>query len=143
MTNHLLKKSLCFALAASTLAFGGCRKRGGTAASSPATPDAQDSSSSAPAAPKGNFTATPAVPANSPSAKAHSEMDQKLASGNVQLQLQVLDDVLQAWVMSQNTIPKDLGELVRAKMLSKLPVAPPGKRFAVDQKTGRAIMVNQ
>ena len=141
MTNQLLKKSLYFALAASTLAFGGCRKRGGTAASSPATPDSQDPSSSAPAA-KGNFTATPAVPANSPAAKAHSEMDQKLASGNVQLQLQVLDDVLQAWVMSQNTIPKDLGELVRAKMLSKLPIAPPGTRFAVDQKTGRAVLVN-
>jgi Fic family protein len=70
-------------------------------------------------------------------------MDQKLASGNVQLQLQVLDELLQAWVMSQSTVPKDLEELVRAKMLAKLPTPPPGKKFAVDQKTARAVLVNQ
>ena len=143
MNNHLLKKSLYFALAASTLAFGGCRKRGGTAASSPGTTDPNASSSSAPAAPKGEFTPAPAVPADSPAAKAHSEMDQKLASGNVQLQLQVLDELVQAWVMSQNAIPKNLEALVQAKMLATLPSPPAGKRVAVDQKTGRAVLVNQ
>ena len=70
-------------------------------------------------------------------------MDQKLASGNVQQQVQVLDELVQAWVMTKNSIPKDLEELVKAKMLSKVPIAPPGKRFAVDQKTGRAVVVNQ
>lgn len=70
-------------------------------------------------------------------------MDQKLASGNVQLQLQVLDELVQAWVMSQNSIPKDLQALVGAKMLTKVPTPPPGKRFAVDQKTGRVVLLNQ
>ncbi len=70
-------------------------------------------------------------------------MDQKLASGNVQLQLQVLDELVQAWVMSQNSIPKNLEALVQAKMLTKLPAPPAGKRFAVDQRTGRAVLVNQ
>ena len=143
MTNHLLKKSLYFALAASTLAFGGCRKRGGTAASSPGTTDPKASSSSAPAAPKGEFTPAPAVPADSPAAKAHREMDEKLASGNVQLQLQVLNELVQAWVMSQNSTPKSLQVLVEAKMLTKLPNPPPGKRFAVDQKTTQVVLVNQ
>lgn len=70
-------------------------------------------------------------------------MDKKLASGNPQLQLQVLDELLQAWVMSQNSVPKDLEELVRAKMLSKLPTPPPGKRFAIDQKAAQVVLVNR
>ena len=116
----------------------GCRKK-----STPTDSNAEATTSAATAASKGEFTPAPAVPAGSPAAKAHSEMDQKLASGNVQLQLQVLDDLLQAWVMSQNTIPKDLEVLVQSKMLVKLPSPPPGKRFAVDQKTGRAVLATQ
>lgn len=116
----------------------GCRKK-----TTPTDSKTAATPSDVPAAPKGEFTPAPAVPADSPSAKAHSEMDQKLASGNVQLQLQVLDELVQAWVMSQNSIPKNLEVLVQAKMLAKLPTPPPGKRFAVDQKTGRAVVVNQ
>ena len=116
----------------------GCRKK-----TTPADSNTAATPTAAPAAPKGEFTPAPAVPADSPSAKAHTEMDQKLASGNVQLQLQVLDELVQAWVMSQNSIPKNLDALVQAKMLAKLPTPPPGKRFAVDQKTGRAVLVNQ
>lgn len=122
---------ICIAVAA--LVTIGCRKKA-------ATPNAD---SSAPPAPKGEFTPAPAVPADSPAAKANSEMDQKLASGNAQLQLQVLDDLVQAWVMSKNSIPKDLEELVKEKMLSKVPAAPPGKRFAIDQKKARVVLVNQ
>ena len=132
---------ICCLLAA--LVSVGCRRK--TPPADPGTPAAtsQPAGSPAPAAPKGEFTPAPAVPADSPAAKAHSEMDQKLASGNVQLQLQVLDELLQAWVMSQNSIPKDLQALVGAKMLTKVPTPPSGKRFAVDQKTGRVVLLNQ
>jgi len=132
---------ICCLLAA--LVSVGCRRK--TPQADPGTPAAtsQPAGSPAPAAPKGEFTPAPAVPVDSPAAKAHSEMDQKLASGNVQLQLQVLDELLQAWVMSQNSIPKDLQALVGAKMLTKVPTPPPGKRFAVDQKTGRVVLLNQ
>lgn len=132
-----MKLTITCCLLAALLAVG-CRKK-----TTPADPSTQATPSTAPAAPKGEFTPAPAVPANSPAAKAHSEMDQKLASGNVQLQLQVLDELLQAWVMSQNSIPKDLQALVGAKMLTKVPTPPPGKRFAVDQKTGRVVLLNQ
>lgn len=132
---------ICCLLAA--LVSVSCRRK--TPPADPGTPAAtsQPDGSPAPAAPKGEFTPAPAVPADSPAAKAHSEMDQKLASGNVQLQLQVLDELVQAWVMSQNSIPKDLQALVGAKMLTKVPTPPPGKRFAVDQKTGRVVLLNQ
>ena len=132
-----MKLAIACCLLAAFLSVG-CRKK-----ITPADSNPQATPSAAPAAPKGEFTPPPAVPADSPSAKAHSEMDQKLTSGNVQFQLQVLDDLLQAWVMSQNSIPKNLEVLVQAKMLIKLPTPPPGKRFAVDQKTGRAVLVNQ
>ena len=70
-------------------------------------------------------------------------MDQKLASGNAQLQLQVLNELLQAWSMSKNSAPKDLNEFVTAGMLTKLPVPPPGKKFALNQQGTAVVLVNQ
>ena len=137
-----LKRSLWLAVAAFIVCVG-CRKKPAPADPGAPAVGSHPSANSVPAAPKGEFTPAPAVPADSPAAKAHSEIDQKLASGNVQLQLQVLDELLQAWVMSQNSIPKDLQALVGAKMLTKVPTPPPGKRFAVDQKTGRVVLLNQ
>ncbi len=69
-------------------------------------------------------------------------MDQKLASGNPQLQLQVLDDLVQAWVMSKGSLPKDLDELVKAKMLNSVPAAPPGRRFVIDARKGHVVLSN-
>lgn len=137
-----MKRALTCCLLTALLAVG-CRKKPAATDSSATATGSDPSAASAPAAPKGEFTPAPAVPADSPAAKAHRELDQKLASGNVQQQVQVLDELLQAWVMAKGVIPKDLEELVKAKMLSKVPTAPPGKRFAVDQKTGRAVVVSQ
>ncbi len=129
----------CIAVVA--LVIVGCRKKAATLDADP-TASAPAAGSSAPSAPKGTFTPAPALPANSPAAKAHSEMDQKLASGNPQLQLQVLDDLVQAWVMSKGSLPKDLDELVKAKMLNSVPPAPPGKRFVIDAKKGHVVLGN-
>lgn len=89
------------------------------------------------------FVPPVAGPADSPAAVAQSELDKKLASGNPQIQLQVLDDLLQAWNMSQSSPPKDLEDFVKAKMLVRLPQPPPGKRFAIDQKLGRVVLVSR
>lgn len=130
----------CIAVAA--LVIVGCRKKAATP-DTDATASPPVAGSSAPPAPKGTFTPAPAMPADSSAAKAHSAMDQKLASGNPQLQLQVLDELVQAWVMSKGSTPKDLDELVKAKMLNSVPLAPPGKRFVIDQKKGRVVLGNQ
>lgn len=140
MAQHMKQAILCFAVMAVVIA--GCRKKSSGPDASPSDPTPATGSSGSPAQ-KGTFTPAPAVPADSPAAKAHREMDQKLASGNPQLQLQVLDELVQAWVMSKGSPPKDLGELVKAKMLNSVPPAPPGKRFAVDQKQGRVVLANQ
>ena len=115
----------------------GCRKKSGSADSN------QSGDLPATATPKGEFTPAAAVPADSPAGKAQSELDRKLASGNPQLQLQVLDELLQAWNMSKPAPPKDVEDFVRAGMLSKIPPAPAGKRFAIDQKSGHVVLVNQ
>ncbi len=133
---------LCLSL--SGLIFSSCRKKneaapsmgGGEAAGAPGAALAAGQ-------PKSAFVPPVAGPANSPAAVAQSELEKKLASGNPQLQLQVLDDLLQAWNMSQSAPPKDLEDFVKAKMLIRLPQPPPGKRFAIDQKLGRVVLVSQ
>lgn len=130
---------LCLSI--SGLLLSSCKKNSETLAS-PQSGEA----SGAPGAggqPRAAFVPPVAGPANSPAAVAQSELEKKLASGNPQLQLQVLDDLLQAWNMSQGAPPKDLEDFVKAKMLLRLPQPPPGKRFAIDQKLGRVVLVSQ
>jgi hypothetical protein len=40
-------------------------------------------------------------------------------------------------------VPKDLNELVAAKMLLKVPKAPPGMRYAIDPQSKRVVVVRQ
>ena len=138
-----MKHLILWSLLAAALAVG-CRKRStGPAPDAGAGAPSQPSSGGATTpAPAGTFTPAPAVPADSPAAKAQKELDQKLASGNVQLQLQVLDDLVQSWVMSKGSLPKELEELVQAKMLTSLPTPPPGKRFVIDPKRGHVVLGN-
>lgn len=53
-----------------------------------------------------------------------------------------LNKALEQWAPI-NGIPKDLNVLVSAKMVPRLPPLPPGKRFAIDEKNLRVILVNQ
>ena len=85
--------------------------------------------------------ATP--PPGSPAAKALNEMDQKLASGDVRAQLQVLSQLLQAWVMTRNGFPSEVQEFVQAKMIAKVPAPPAGKRFAIDRQSVQVVLADQ
>lgn len=132
---------LCCLLA--VIASSGCRKR--TSAPAGGAPANAEGNSSAPPnaqTPKGAFVPALAVPPDSPAAKAQTELDRRLASGNPQLQVQVLDELLQAWTMSKNDLPKDLEEFVKAGMLTRLPTPPPGKRFVIDRKSGHVVLTN-
>lgn len=89
-------------------------------------------------------TETPsAPPAGSEAAKALNEMDQKLASGDVQAQLQVLSQLLQAWVMTKNSFPASVDEFVQAKMIAKVPAPPAGKKFVIDRQGVRVVLADQ
>lgn len=126
------------------LVASGCRKKSSPSSEgssgSPAVPGGDSSKTQTPA---GAFVPPLAVPPDSPAAKAQTELDRKLASGNPQMQVQVLDELLQAWAMSNPELPKDLEDFVRTGMLTKLPTPPPGKRFLIDRKTGRVVLANQ
>ncbi len=84
------------------------------------------------------------LPPPSPAvAQAMNEMEQRLSSGDVQAQLQVLTQLLQAWVMSKNTFPEDVQEFVKAGTIAKLPTPPSGKKFAIDRQTIRVVLKDQ
>jgi hypothetical protein len=137
-------KPLLIVCVLATVISVGCRKRAGSTSegASGASPVASGEASAA-QTPKGAFVPALAVPTDSSAAKAQTELDKKLGSGNPQLQVQVLDEILQAWAMSNPELPKDLEEFVRAGMLTKIPTPPPGKRFMIDRKTGRVVLANQ
>lgn len=138
-----MKLALVLCLIA-VLVHSGCRKRSNPpAGSSPETSVDPHGATTKVQTPAGAFVPPLAVPPDSPAAKAQTELDRKLASGNPQLQLQVLDELLQAWAMSNPDLPKDLEEFVRAGMLTKIPPPPSGKRFLIDRKAGRVVLANQ
>ena len=85
----------------------------------------------------------PAPGVSSQAAAANHALQSDLASANPELYLKTLTELLNAWVMSKNTLPKDLDEFVKAKMIPKLPTPPPGKKLAIDQKGMRVVLVDQ
>ena len=82
-------------------------------------------------------------PPGSAAATALNEMDQKLASGDVQVQLQVLNQLLQAWVMSKNSFPDSVEEFAKAGTVAKIPAPPAGKRFAIDRNAVKGTLTDQ
>lgn len=129
---------LCLAVAISTFISGGCKRR----------PTPGDGASSEQGAPNGAVPVVPATPAgeiglttkvvpNSPQAQAVSAMNRDLQSGNPQLVLARLNELLDAWEMSGKPRPNSPDDLVKGGMLTKAPVPPAGKRYAINPKSGR------
>ncbi len=95
-------------------------------------------------------SATDAVPAlrhtapeGTPAATAVQAINQDLMSSDPQANLRVLNQLLDGFTMSNNRVPADLEELVKAKLISRIPPAPAGKRFVIDRKTSRVILADQ
>ncbi|MEN9574337.1 MAG: hypothetical protein RL514_2192 [Verrucomicrobiota bacterium] len=55
--------------------------------------------------------------------------------------LRVLNEALTFWQASGRPFPKDLSELVTAKLLQRLPVPPPGKQFVLDRAKNQVVLV--
>ena len=56
--------------------------------------------------------------------------------------LRALNAALTFWLAAGRPLPKDLYELVAAKLLPRIPAPPPGKRFAIDGKSLQVVMVD-
>jgi hypothetical protein len=57
--------------------------------------------------------------------------------------LDSLTRVLRKYSFEQHRLPKSLDEVVTAGYVAALPTAPPGKKFVVDPKTVRVVLVRQ
>ncbi|PAW86872.1 MAG: hypothetical protein B9S33_07200 [Pedosphaera sp. Tous-C6FEB] len=115
---------LCLLLAITSAA---CRK------SSPPTSDAKDA-----AAAKARAAAAPIpAPADGTFAPQHAaaamgpfqaDLDGTKPDGH----LRALNNALTFWLASGRPFPKDVNELAAAKLITRVPAAPPGKKFVMD-----------
>lgn len=58
-------------------------------------------------------------------------------------QLKLLTDALTAYEELHGGTPKDLSQLVEKRVLDRMPVAPPGRKFSIDSTKHIVVLVNQ
>ena len=76
-------------------------------------------------------------------AEALSTIERQIATPNPEVYLKTLTDLLNGWVMSKNSFPTNVDEFVKAKMITRLPVPPPGKQLSIDRKAMRVVLVDR
>ena len=54
-----------------------------------------------------------------------------------------LNDALNAFLEMRGGFPEDINDLTFTKMISAVPPAPPGKKYAVDAKKLQVVLINQ
>ncbi len=133
-----LELSLCFAVVASTLVLGGCKRKATLAGSGAIDQDLPKGTAPVVVAtPKGEVGINTKVAPNTPQAEAVSALNRDLSSGNPQLVLKRLNELVDAQEMSGKTAPKSVDDLVKAGLLTQPPIAPGGRRYVVNPKTRR------
>ncbi len=104
----------------------GCRKRKTPAA--PPPPAAE-----APAAPT---TPADAAPSGGP-APALVTTQASNDAAYIQEMTQTLDDFLADYIRQHKRVPKDINEMVSLKLITSIPVLPSGKKWVINQQTGK------
>lgn len=131
-----MKQALLFSL----LVLVGCGKSGSDAESAAgAKKTAEEKVPVTDAVPAMRQTA----PEGTPAAAAVKAMNEDLMSSDPQANLRILNQLVAGFTMSNNRLPVGLEELVKAKQISRVPPAPPGKKFVIDAKSNRVILVDQ
>ncbi len=108
-------KSFAVLLAIAAVTLMGCRRK-----SAAPTPDT--------AAPDPKLTSAP-VPGQAPGAATDIKDDPNMAFGT--------------FLMANGRMPTIMQEMVTQKFLRAVPTAPPGKKYVVDPKAGRVVLVPQ
>ncbi|HEU5070948.1 MAG TPA: hypothetical protein VFV96_11135 [Verrucomicrobiae bacterium] len=57
--------------------------------------------------------------------------------------LEALTQAVRRYAVERQVRPRSLAEVVAAGYVSNLPAAPAGRRFEIDQRTSRVVLVNQ
>ena len=131
-----MKQAFLFSL----LVLMGCGKSGSDAESAAGAKNPADE----------KIPVTDALPAmrqtasdGTPAAAAVKAMNEDLMSSDPQANLRILNQLVAGFTMSNNRLPTDLEDLVKAKLISRVPPAPPGKKFVIDRKSNRVILADQ
>ena len=127
-------------LVAGAIAVAGCGKKPEPPALPPPEPASKPIAESLPpppalptVAPPGN--SNPALPQKTEAEAATIAMAQSRAMG--------ISMIVEQFYEKNGRVPKDLNELVAAKMLLKVPAAPPGMRYVIDAQSRRVAVVPQ
>lgn len=116
----LLASSLC----AIALVVG-CKRRKAPEPPAPAPVEASAATSAAPAPQPGQPAPPVATTRESNDAAYTQEMTQ------------TLNDFLGDYIKQKKRIPKDVSEMVGLKVITSVPVLPGGKKWVIDQQTGK------
>lgn len=62
---------------------------------------------------------------------------------NSKIDLEFLNDTLRDFVKQENRFPRSLEEFIKTKRATRLPKAPPGKKYVLDTNRKMVVMVNE
>jgi hypothetical protein len=113
-------------LACATLVFIGCRKRSAPVAAAPAPAE----SSATPAA-------TAPAPQSGGPAPALVTTQASNDAAYIQEMTQTLNDFLADYIRQHKRVPRDINEMMSLKLITSIPVLPGGKKWVINQQTGK------
>ncbi len=61
----------------------------------------------------------------------------QVADAYIQEMSQTLNDFLADYIRQHKRVPKDINEMVSLKLITSVPVLPAGKKWVIDQQTGK------
>ena len=85
----------------------------------------------------------PTNPAEAATATAQSVVAPGSVGGNPTADLDALTQALRKYSIEHRSVPRTFAEMIAAGYVKNLPAAPPGKKFEIDPKTSRVILINQ
>ena len=90
--------------------------------------------------------ATAAAPVNSAEAAGvagHPIVVPSTVSGDRTANLEALTQALRRYSIEHRAMPKTFAEVIAAGYVKNLAAAPPGKKFEIDSRTSRVVLMNQ
>jgi len=127
--------SLC-----AVLALGACKPKPEPPPPTPVEPKAPPSGTVSLLPPSDNSAPPPPSAESAPVRAETTRTEPPPEENNVN---ETLTSIIRDFYDSNGRLPKDIQELVTLRLISKIPEAPPGKKFVLDPVKKRAILVNK
>ena len=95
------------------------------------------------AAPERPAATAPANPAEGAGAAAQSAVVPVTSASDATADLDALTQALRRYSIEHRAMPTTFAEVIAAGYVKNLPAAPPGKKFEIDPKTSRVVLIKQ